>query len=135
MSILCLLYDFHKTAAISLNSINGPNSELDSIHYNYQGALSTNTTVSVVTGGTTARSVKRRDTGRTAGFGFPLAARDDSLLHNVQISPSQPAGSIQWVPGAPGGKRPCREANHSLPYVAEVNNGGAILSLSHTSSC
>jgi hypothetical protein len=42
----------------------------------------------------------------------------------------------QWVPGAisPRLKRPGREADHSPPPSASVNNGGAIPTLLRTSS-
>jgi hypothetical protein len=41
---------------------------------------------------------------------------------------------VQWVQGilSPGVKREWREADHSLPSSAEVKNGEAITSLSHT---
>jgi hypothetical protein len=62
----------------------------------------------------------------------------ESLLFSIastsHLGPIQP--HIQWVPAAvsPGVKRQGREADHSPISSAELKNGGAIPSLSHTSS-
>jgi hypothetical protein len=49
-----------------------------------------------------------------------------STAYRPALGPTHPP--IQWVPGlrSPGVKRPDREADHSPPSSAEVNNGGAI---------
>jgi hypothetical protein len=43
----------------------------------------------------------------------------------------------RWIPGAvsSGIKRPGHEAEHSLPFSAEVKNGEAIILFPHMSSC
>jgi hypothetical protein len=47
------------------------------------------------------------------------------------MEPTQPL--IEWVPGTvyPEVNLPGREAEHSLPYIAEVKSDGAILLLPH----
>jgi hypothetical protein len=70
-------------------------------------------------------------TGWTAGVRFPTGTKIflfsiASRLANLR--PTQPP--IQWVPGAHcregGVKRPRREADHSAPSSAKVQNAGAI---------
>jgi hypothetical protein len=74
-------------------------------------------------------------TGYGSGFDS-RQGQDFSLVHNVQTGsgPTQPPG--RWVPRAlsQGVKRQGREADHSPPTSAEIENGGAIRSLLHTSS-
>jgi hypothetical protein len=68
-------------------------------------------------------------TGWTTGVRFPAGARDFNLLCNVQTgSGAHPAS----YPGAlsPGVERPGRQADHSPPSSAEVENGGAVPLLS-----
>jgi hypothetical protein len=73
-----------------------------------------------------------RGRGSIPGTGkriFPL-----SVTSRSDLGPTQPP--IRWVPGAvsSGVKRQGHEADDSLSSVAEVKNGGAVPSLSHTSS-
>jgi hypothetical protein len=80
-----------------------------------------------------AEHIKSRDSsdGVALGYGldhrgsrvrFPAGAGNFSLHHRVQtaLGPTQPP--IQWAPGAfsLGVKRPGREADHSPPSSAEV---------------
>jgi hypothetical protein len=57
-----------------------------------------------------------------------------SITSKSALGLTQPA--IQWVSGTlyPGVKRQGREAHHSSPTSAEVENVGAILTLPHTNS-
>jgi hypothetical protein len=75
-------------------------------------------------------------TGWTVGAQFPARERDYSLLHSVQTGSGVHPASYPMDTGAlyPGVKPPVHEADHSLPFVAEVENGGAIPPLPHTSS-
>jgi hypothetical protein len=56
------------------------------------------------------------------GVGVPSPARAKniycSMSSRLVLRPTQPP--IQWVPGAPGVKRPGTEADHSPPTSAEV---------------
>jgi hypothetical protein len=71
-------------------------------------------------------------TGKTARVRLQ-AVQDFSVLHSIQKSLGSP---LQWVPGAlyPGAKWRGREADHSPPFSAAVQNGGAIPPLLHMSS-
>jgi hypothetical protein len=64
----------------------------------------------------------------------PAGVKDYSLLHNVQTESETHSACIQWVPGtpSPGVKRKANKADHSPSSNAEVKNGGATFSLSHT---
>jgi hypothetical protein len=66
-------------------------------------------------------------TGWTAQIQI-VAGQDFSLLHSIHTGcgPTQPP--IWWVPGtiSPGLKWPGREADHSPPSSAKVENGGAV---------
>jgi hypothetical protein len=55
---------------------------------------------------------------------FPAGAGNFSLHHRIQNGSGAPQSPIRWVPGALslGVKRPGREADHSIPYSAEVKN-------------
>jgi hypothetical protein len=75
-------------------------------------------------------------TAKEAGFDsqqgqdiFPFSVTSLGTLGSTQFP-------IQWVPGAfsPGLKHQEREAYHSPAPTVEVNNGGAVLQLLHTSS-
>jgi hypothetical protein len=61
---------------------------------------------------------------RGSGVQFPAGAGNFSLLHRVQNGSGARLPPIQWVPKALslGVKRPGREADHSLPSSAEVQN-------------
>jgi hypothetical protein len=57
-------------------------------------------------------------------FGFESQQPQDfSLVYNVQTGTG-----AQWVPGSiyPGVNRPGHKVDHSPPFSADVNNGGAI---------
>jgi hypothetical protein len=75
-------------------------------------------------------------TGRTAGVRFPAEARFFFLpiASWPALGPTQPP--IQWQPEglSPGLKWLRRKAEHSPQPSAEVENGGAIPPLPHTSS-
>jgi hypothetical protein len=64
---------------------------------------------------------------------FPAGARDFPLFHSVQIGSGAHPASIQRVLAAVslGVKLPGREADHSSPSSAEINNDGAIRPLIH----
>jgi hypothetical protein len=64
---------------------------------------------------------------------FP-AGQGFSLLHSVQIGSGAYQPPIQWGPGAISPEVKWREADHSPPFSAEVNNGRAIPPLPHVSS-
>jgi hypothetical protein len=55
------------------------------------------------------------------------------IVFRQALGPTQPP--IQWVPWVipPGVERPGREADHSPPSSAEVNNGGVTPPLPHMS--
>jgi hypothetical protein len=63
-----------------------------------------------------------------------IPARDKIFLLSKASRPS--LGPIQWARGVinHGLKRPAREAYHSPPYSAEIENGEAVPPLPHTSS-
>jgi hypothetical protein len=67
--------------------------------------------------------------GWTAAVLFPVLIRSFSVFHTVQTGPEAHPASYQTGTGgcSPGGKRPEREADHSLPSIAEVKNGWAYL--------
>jgi hypothetical protein len=80
--------------------------------------------------------------GIATGYGLDsrgsIPGRVKNFLFSIAVSPAlgptQPP--IQWVPGAVslGVKLQGREADNSPPFSAEVKNGGAVPSLSHTSA-
>jgi hypothetical protein len=82
-----------------------------------------------------AQLVQRLATGWMAGVWFLAGERDVSLLHSIQTgSGFHPASYPVGTGGSfPGVKRPRLEADHSSSFSAEVNNGGAMTSLPHTS--
>jgi hypothetical protein len=57
-----------------------------------------------------------------------LAATRDILFSTASRPALEPTQSIQWVPRmhSPGVKRQRLEADHSVPYSAEVKTGGVI---------
>jgi hypothetical protein len=67
-----------------------------------------------------------------------IPSRDNIFIFTVASRPAQGPTKfpIQWVPGAISQtvKRQGLEAGYSPPSTAEVENGGAIPSLSHISS-
>jgi hypothetical protein len=67
---------------------------------------------------------------------LPEGARYFSLSHSVQAMSGAQLISRAMRAGVSfsGGKRPRREAYHSLPSSVEVKNGGAIPTLPSTSS-
>jgi hypothetical protein len=66
--------------------------------------------------------------GRGKRFSVFIIVQTGSVAH--------PSNPIQCIQGAlaPGIKGPMREFDYSPPSSAEVNNGGAISPLPHTSS-
>jgi hypothetical protein len=72
----------------------------------------------------------------TAGVQFPSGGK--YFLFSIASRPALGSNQslIQWVLGAvsSGIKRPGRESDHSPPSSEEVNNGGAVSPLPHTSS-
>jgi hypothetical protein len=73
--------------------------------------------------------------GIATGYGLDGQEKKYFSIHSVQtgLGPTQPP--IQWIPGASQGvKLQGREADHSPPSSAEVNNGESIPPLPHTSS-
>jgi hypothetical protein len=84
--------------------------------------------------------VQRLATGWTIGiWGFDSQRELGIFLFTIRsrlaLGPTQLP--IQWVPGtlSPGIKRPRREAYHSPPSSAEVNNAWRYTSAPNTSSC
>jgi hypothetical protein len=74
---------------------------------------------------------------REMGIRFPAGAKVSYLLHDFQSgSGAHPISYTMCIAGwfRGGLKRPRREFDHSPPSSAEVNNGGAIPPLPHTSS-
>jgi hypothetical protein len=71
------------------------------------------------------RSAIHSTPNRMAGVRFPAGGRYFSFVHNVQTNSGAHLPSRQWEPGAPSLsiKRAEREADHSPPSNAEVNNG------------
>jgi hypothetical protein len=71
-----------------------------------------------------------------AGVQFSPGSRDLSLLHSIQTCcGAHPASYIMGTGLLPPGvKRPGREADHSHPSSTEVENGGGMSPLPHTSS-
>jgi hypothetical protein len=63
--------------------------------------------------------------GCTSGVRFPVGARDFSLLQNFQTDSGSHQDSYPMGTGRSFHKikRSAREADHSPPYNAEVNNG------------
>jgi hypothetical protein len=74
--------------------------------------------------------------GWTARVRFPAEKRKCSLLHGVQTGSGVHPASYPMGTGALSQeiKRPRREADHSPPSTAAVNNRGTIPPLHHTSS-
>jgi hypothetical protein len=72
--------------------------------------------------------ILRLDTGLFAGVQFPIRERASTKLRPA-LGPTQ--SPVQWVSGI---NRSRRDAHHTTPFSAEIKNGGAILSLPHTSS-
>jgi hypothetical protein len=74
-------------------------------------------------------------TGYEAGIQFPAEVEGFSFAYSVKTgsgahSYSDPMGKVFFL----GVKRPELEADYSHPSSAEVNNGGAIPPVPHTSS-
>jgi hypothetical protein len=65
---------------------------------------------------------------RGVGVGFPVVAREFSLLHNVQTGSRAQLASYTMGIGScsPGAKRLGRETDHSPPSSAEVTTGEAV---------
>jgi hypothetical protein len=75
-----------------------------------------------------AQFAKRRATSWKAGVRFLAGSRGVSVSHSVQNGTG--AHPVSYTIGSggsvPGLKRPGREANHSHPSTAEVQNGMAV---------
>jgi hypothetical protein len=89
----------------------------------------------IISSSSSSESVHQRAIGWTAGVRFPRG-QDCSVLHSVQTGSGPTNAPNQWVSGTVSleVKRQERETDHSPPFSAEVENGGAIHSLHYTSS-
>jgi hypothetical protein len=73
-------------------------------------------------------------------YGLNNSQQGQEIFFLFSTSSTSALGTTQtpvpWVPGAlpQGVERPEREADHSPPYIAEVNNGEAIPPLPHMPS-
>jgi hypothetical protein len=75
------------------------------------------------------------DNGLDSRSSIPGRSKTFSALRRPDKNLGLTSPLIQWVPRGsfPGVRRPGLEADHSSPNIAEVNNGGAMLPLPHTS--
>jgi hypothetical protein len=81
-------------------------------------------------------SAKRRPTGWNAGVRFPVGIKDFSSLHKVHTdSGAYPASySVCAEDYLSATRRHGFDADNSLPFSAEIENGGTVLLLPHMSS-